>query len=63
MAFNENDIHSYENHETAKKLPAGWLLLFICLIVFGVYYFFSFTPALSGWTEVKEYEQSIAADK
>ena len=56
---NLQDIHDLERKDTKNKLPAGWVLLFVGLIVFGVYYIAAFTPAISGWTQVKEYEQSL----
>lgn len=37
--------------DTAHNLPLGWVILFIGLILWGVYYFVSYTPAVSGWTQ------------
>ncbi len=57
--FDENDINSFENHETAKKLPLGWVLLFLGLIVFGIYYFAAYTPEISGWSQKAAFEESL----
>ena len=56
--LDENDISSYDNHETAKKLPLGWVLLALGLALFSVYYFISFTPKISGWGQEKVYLES-----
>lgn len=52
-------IEDMERQDTKHKLPAGWLLLFIGLIVFGIYYCVAYTPAISGWSQVMEYEKSL----
>ncbi|MDR0454829.1 MAG: hypothetical protein LBH05_08465 [Deferribacteraceae bacterium] len=56
--FDENDFSSYDNHETAKKLPIGWVLLAAGLILFGLYYFISYTPGISGWSQERAYHES-----
>ncbi len=45
--------------ETEHELPLGWLLLFAGLVLWGVYYFLMYTPAVSGWSQEKAYQQSI----
>lgn len=52
-------IDDMERQDTKHKLPAGWLLLFIALHVFGIYYCIAYTPAITGWTQVMEYEKSL----
>jgi hypothetical protein len=59
MAEEYDDFEKFVNPESAEKLPAGWLLLFIGLIVFGVLYIYFFTPELSGWSQALEYTTSI----
>ncbi len=60
MANEEIDnIEKFEAKETSKKLPRGWLILFIGLIVWGVYYIAAYTPAISGWSQEKAYEESL----
>jgi hypothetical protein len=54
-----DNIENFEAKETSKKLPAGWLLLFWGLILWGIFYFVSYTPAISGWSQGKAYEESI----
>ena len=52
-------IDGLEAEETARKLPAGWLLLFWGLIAFGVVYAALYIPSISGWSQEAEYEQSV----
>lgn len=60
MANEEIDnIEEFEAKETSKRLPSGWLILFIGLIVWGVYYIAAYTPAISGWSQEKAYEESL----
>ena len=54
-----DNIHDMERKDTKHKLPAGWLLLFVGLIVFGVYYCLAYTPMISGWSQAKAYEDSL----
>lgn len=56
---NLEKIHDMERHDTRHKLPAGWLLLFIGLIVWGIYYCVAYTPATTGWSQALEYEKSL----
>ncbi len=58
MKYFQN-IHDMDRKDTQHKLPAGWLLLFVGLIVFVGYYIAAFTPGISGWTQAGEYEQSM----
>jgi hypothetical protein len=54
-----DSIDNLENKVTGHKLPIGWLLLYIGLIIFGIYYAITFTPEISGWSQAKEYMESI----
>ena len=58
MAFQPelDDLSKFEATETSKKLPAGWLLLFWGLVVFGAYYLWAYTPALGGWSQAPDLE-------
>ena len=58
MAEEFDNINEFEAKETSYKLPVGWLILFIGLILWGIYYFISYTPAISGWSQEKAYEES-----
>ncbi len=46
--------------EEHNKIPRGWLLFFIGLIVWLVWYIYSFTPEISGWSYYKKFEQEMA---
>ena len=52
-------VEGLEAEETARKLPVGWLILFWGLIAWGVVYLALYTPAISGWSQVSEYEESV----
>ena len=59
MAEEMENVEDFEAKETLKKLPIGWLVLYWGLIIWGVYYFISYTPSISGWSQEKAYEESI----
>lgn len=59
MAEDLDNIEAFESKETSHKLPVGWLILFWGLIIWGVYYFVTYSPAISGWTQTKAYEESV----
>ena len=59
MAEDFDNIEAFEAKETSRKLPVGWLILFWGLIIWGIYYFVAYTPAISGWSQEKAYEESI----
>lgn len=52
-------IEDMEREDTREKLPIGWLLLFIGLIVWGIFYSISYTPEISGWSQERQYLESI----
>jgi hypothetical protein len=47
--------------ETDSKIPMGWWLLFWGLIVWGVYYAWTYTPSLGGWSQEKAFQESTQA--
>jgi hypothetical protein len=49
-----DDIEKFEAKQTSRDLPAGWVLLFWGLIVFGAYYLWAYTPALGGWSQAED---------
>lgn len=48
-----------ESVDSKRKIPVGWLILFWGLILWGIYYFASYTPSISGWSQEKAYEESV----
>jgi hypothetical protein len=60
MAEEIDSLKEFETEETLKrKIPTGWLILFWALILWGIYYFVSYTPGISGWSQEKAFlEQS-----
>ena len=59
MAEDLDNMEEFEAKETLRKLPLGWLILFWALILWGIYYFAAYSPAVSGWTQEKVYEESV----
>lgn len=53
-------IEEFESEATARKLPAGWLILFWGLIIWGIFYLYLYTPQLGGWSQQQAYEESVA---
>lgn len=58
MAFQPelDDLSRFEAKETARKLPAGWLLLFWGLVAWGAFYLWTYTPGLGGWSQAEDLE-------
>jgi hypothetical protein len=56
-----DDPSAFEAKETSRVLPAGWLLLFWGLVVWGVWYLWAFTPALGGWSQAKDLDEGGAS--
>ena len=50
-----------EAKATASKVPLGFWLLFWGLIVWGVYYPWTYSPSLGGWSQSKAYDESVQA--
>ncbi len=53
------NIHDLEAQDTYSKLPIGWVVFFVAVIIWGVYYVVSYTPSFSGWSQESEYQESI----
>jgi hypothetical protein len=48
-----------ESVDAKRKIPIGWVILFWGLILWGIYYVAVYTPAISGWSQGKAYEESL----
>jgi cytochrome c oxidase cbb3-type subunit III len=48
-----------ERKEGKSRMPLGMTILFIGLAVSGLYYVYLFLPQSSGWTQSKQYQQSM----
>ncbi|MGA1862623.1 hypothetical protein OWM07_07050 [Deferribacter thermophilus] len=59
--YNEefDNLEEFEREDTKHKLPVGWLILFIGLIIFGIYYVIAYTPSISGWSQEKAFIESM----
>ncbi len=47
-----------EAKDTATRIPAGWWALYFGLILWGIYYAWTYTPSLGGWSQARAYEES-----
>jgi choline-glycine betaine transporter len=56
---NLKEFQVEEHVDSARKIPMGWLLLLWGLIIWGIFYTIAYTPAFTGWTQVKAYEESL----
>lgn len=56
-----DDLSAFEAKETARKLPVGWLVLFGGLIAWGIWYLWTYTPALGGWSQARDLETGGAS--
>lgn len=54
-----DNLEEFQREDTENVLPLGWLILFIGLIVFGIYYTYAYTPAFTGWSQEKQLEESM----
>lgn len=54
-----DDLEKFERQDTKHKLPPGWLALYIGLIIFGIIYFYLYTPIFTGWSQSKVFEESL----
>lgn len=57
-----DNFEDFQRKDTENELPIGWVILFVGLIVWGVWYLYSFTPAFTGWSQEKVYLESIEKD-
>jgi hypothetical protein len=63
MAMNElpDTAEALEAKETARKVPLGWWALYFGLILWGIYYAWTYTPSLGGWSQAGAYEEAAKA--
>ena len=45
-----------EAKEPVSRIPLGWWALFWGIILWGVYYTWTYTPALGGWSQSQDVE-------
>ncbi len=50
-----------EAKATARSVPIGWQVLFWGLVIWGVYYLFTYSPWSTGWTQAGEL-QSVSPE-
>lgn len=54
-----DNLEEFTREDTENALPLGWLILYIGLIVFGIYYTYAYSPWSTGWTQEKALEQTM----
>ena len=47
----EDSAETLQNQETAHAFPVGLKLLFLGLVLFGLYYLWAYSPWSTGWTQ------------
>jgi hypothetical protein len=52
-----DSAEAMEAKETAHTLPVGFLVLFASLVLWGLYYLWTYSPWSTGWTQASELEQ------
>ena len=50
-----------ESKEPESKIPLGWWVLFWGLILWGIYYGWTYSPSLGGWSQEKAFQESAQA--
>jgi hypothetical protein len=50
-----------ESKEPTSKIPLGWWGLFWGLVLWGIYYAWTYSPSLGGWSQEKAFEESTQA--
>jgi len=61
MAFEEDDLEKLEAKETSRRIPAGYLVLYFGLILWGIWYVWAYSPWGSGWSQAKDFEGAPSA--
>ena len=63
MVEDFDDIEEFERKDTSHNLPIGWTILFVGLMVWGVYYLYTYTPVFGGWSQEQAYLDSVKEEK
>jgi hypothetical protein len=59
MVDDSEKLEDFERQDTKTKLPLGWVILYVGLILWGIFYALSYTPQISGWTQEGQYQESL----
>jgi len=51
-----DDPTKLEAKETSRTIPAGYLVLYFGLILWGLWYLWAYSPWGSGWSQAKDLE-------
>ncbi len=54
---------SPEHLEKDNPIPKAWMILFVGLILWGLYYIWFYTPQISGWSYYKRLEAELTKEK
>ena len=54
-----DNIEEMQAKDTENELPIGWLILFFGLIIWGIWYFYMYSPMTTGWTQASEFEKQM----
>ena len=50
-----------EAKEPVSRIPLGWWALYWGIILWGVYYTWTYTPSLGGWSQDRAFEEATKA--
>jgi hypothetical protein len=56
MAEKDTQELDFTPIEGERPVPVGWRILFWGLVVFGAWYLWAYSPAFSGWSQVRDLE-------
>ncbi|MCX8083372.1 MAG: hypothetical protein N3C60_00400 [Calditerrivibrio sp.] len=54
-----DDFSKFEKEDTKNEIPAGWLIFSIILTIFCIYYIYAYTPAFTGWSQEKVFQETM----
>lgn len=60
-ADQEDDLSKFEAKETSHSIPAGYLVLYFGLILWGLWYLWAYSPWGSGWTQAQDLQGTPGA--
>ena len=49
-----DDLEKFEAKETSHTIPAGYLILYFGLILWGIWYLWAYSPWGSGWSQSQD---------
>ena len=57
--MDEFSFDKFKDKKNHKKIPLGWAIISVLILIFSVYYLVAYMPAFTGWTQEKAYQESL----